>query len=85
MPMVVYTEEELVEEYRRGETEGASRSAAMRDQYMFALRDLVAIIDAAGVDKLMRGVELGPVSWMVKANDRMNAAKSLLGIETPSL
>ena len=44
-----------------------------------ALRDLVSIIDAAGLLSLSRGVDLGPTVWYVKASERMDYARALLG------
>lgn len=43
-----------------------------------ALEGLVAIIKAAGVYQLSRGVELGSVSWSVKCSDRLAAADSAI-------
>lgn len=44
-----------------------------------ALRDLVAIIDAAGLHNLSNGVQLGRTSWYVKAGDRMAYARRFIG------
>lgn len=53
------------------------------------LRNLVGVIDAAGVRNLATGVQLGQVSWLVKANDALDAARSALSpleasVSTPS-
>jgi hypothetical protein len=78
MPMVVYTEEELIEARNDGEVEGASRTAEARDKLAEALRNLVSVIDAAGLHNLSRGVELGPTVWFVKASAAMDYAKTLV-------
>lgn len=44
-----------------------------------ALRDLVEIIDKAGLHNLSRGVELGPTVWFVKASDRVAYARHVIG------
>ena len=44
-----------------------------------ALRGLVGVIEAAGLDKLARGVELGQTVWFVKASDAMAEAHDALG------
>lgn len=80
MPMVVYTEEEMIEERLAGESEGAARCAEDRDRYMVALRDLVGIIDKAGLLNLSNGVQLGQTSWYVKASERLDYAKKILGM-----
>lgn len=43
-----------------------------------ALRDLVAIIDAAGLSSLANCVQLGPVVWFVKATERMDWARKII-------
>ena len=43
-----------------------------------ALRSLVEIIDAAGLLNLSNGVQLGQVSWYVKALGCMDAARAAL-------
>lgn len=47
-------------------------------ELLSALEGLVAIIQAAGIGNLSRGVELGAVSWSVKAHDRMEAAHAAI-------
>lgn len=44
-----------------------------------ALRDLVEIIDRAGLHNLSRGVELGQTVWYVKASDRITYARHVIG------
>lgn len=48
------------------------------DAIAVALFDLVAIIEAAGLQNLVKGVELGQTSWYVKASDRIAAAYAAL-------
>lgn len=43
-----------------------------------ALRELVWIIDKAGLLNLSNGVQLGQTSWYVKAYDRLEAARAAL-------
>jgi hypothetical protein len=50
------------------------------DPLVSALEGLVEIIDAAGVHNIMRGVPLGSVSWAVKTNDRLDAARAALSL-----
>lgn len=47
-------------------------------ELMLALEQLVRVIKAAGIYNLMNGVQLGPVSWCVKANDAMTYAERVL-------
>ena len=49
-----------------------------RDEMQRALGRLVQLIDAAGLDNLTNGVQLGPTSWFVKMSDALAAAKELL-------
>lgn len=44
-----------------------------------ALRGLVSVIEAAGLEHLSRGVQLGQTVWYVKASDAMAAAHDALG------
>lgn len=41
-----------------------------------ALQRCVDLLDAAGVHNLMRGVQLGQISWAVKMNDAVDAARA---------
>lgn len=43
-----------------------------------ALEGLISVIEAAGLDNLSRGVQLGPTSWYVKASDALEAAKEAI-------
>lgn len=58
--------------------------AAAPDLYE-ALSDLVEIIERAGVSNLANGVQLGQMSWAVKAGDRMRWAKTCLAKATGTL
>lgn len=49
-----------------------------RLQLYDALRELVWIIDEAGLMNLSNGVQLGQASWFMKATDRMNDAREAL-------
>lgn len=44
-----------------------------------AVRGLVSVIEAAGLENLSRGVQLGQTVWYVKATDAMAAAADALG------
>lgn len=44
-----------------------------------ALRGLVGVIEAAGLENLTRGVQLGQTVWYVKASDAMAEAHDALG------
>lgn len=46
-----------------------------------ALRDLVHIIDRAGLLNLSNGVQLGQTSWYIKASERMTYARHVMGCE----
>lgn len=43
-----------------------------------AMKNIVAIIDAAGLIHLSNGVQLGATSWYVKASDRLDYARAIL-------
>jgi hypothetical protein len=43
-----------------------------------ALDGLLRVIDAAGLQNLTNGVQLGPTVWYVKASDAMNYARAAL-------
>ena len=68
-----------------GETKSGAIGAAMLDEMIRQLetrKDLIAaterlikVIEMAGIGNLSRGVELGQVSWSVKAHDAMEAAR----------
>lgn len=47
-----------------------------------ALKDLIEIINKAGVLNLMRGVELGAMSWAVKCNGCLEYANTVLSKAT---
>lgn len=51
---------------------------AERDEAWEALRGLVKVIDAAGLLNLSNGVQLGSMSWYVKAGERMRRARAAL-------
>lgn len=54
---------------------------SVREQELVeALRDCVEIVDAAGLQNLTRGVQLGPTVWFVKATERFDHARVVLGI-----
>lgn len=48
-----------------------------------ALQPLIEIIDKAGLLNLSNGVQLGQTSWYVKANDRLEFARSALASPLP--
>jgi hypothetical protein len=51
---------------------------AAAPELLEALEGLVAIIEAAGLYQLSRGVELGAMSWGVKCSDRLDAARTAI-------
>lgn len=48
-----------------------------------ALRDVVALLDNAGLMNLSRGVQLGATSWYVKISDACTRARALAGLPEP--
>lgn len=43
-----------------------------------ALERLIKIIQAAGLENLSKGVQLGPTAWYVKASDALEQARAAL-------
>lgn len=66
------------DERTRGETIANGRLVVAAPALRDALKHLAAVIDAAGVFNLSRGVELGPVVWSVKCTDAMRDAHAAL-------
>ncbi len=71
--------EQIIQEIGLAELQDAQRAAkaqvkALRE----ALTNLTNVIDAAGLDNLSNGVQLGPTVWFVKATDAMNYARAAL-------
>jgi len=60
------------------ELEANARLIAAAPELLEALEGLVAIIEAAGLYQLSRGVELGAMSWGVKCSDRLDAARTAI-------
>ena len=50
--------------------------ADIADVRLVALVNLLDVLDAAGLNNLARGVQLGRTSWLVKARDRVSDAKA---------
>ena len=51
-----------------------------------ALHALIRVIEAAGLNNLANGVQLGQVSWLVKANDAMaEGRRALMGTTAPTV
>lgn len=50
------------------------RLRALNAELVEALEQLTGVIEAAGINNLTRGVELGQTVWFVKANDAMSTA-----------
>ena len=61
------------------------RVLAAHAELVFALRELVDIINAAGLINLSNGVQLGQTSWFVKASDRLKWAEWVLDHAGPSV
>jgi len=57
-----------------------AKIAKENEDLLFALEGLVSIIDSAGLDNLSNGVQLGQVSWRVKAGDRMERARRVIAL-----
>lgn len=55
---------------------------ASAPELLDALVRLVAIIDAAGLENLTRGVQLGQISWSVKATGRLEYARAIIANAT---
>lgn len=45
------------------------------------LARLVEVIDAAGLQNLSNGVQLGATSWLVEASEALKAARTALGVK----
>lgn len=56
---------------------------AAADEMREALSELLAIIDAAGLNNLVNGVQLGAISWLVKATERHDSAVRALAKAEP--
>lgn len=54
------------------------RLKRLNSDLLEALEQLVWIIDKAGLSNLSNGVQLGQISWHMKANDRLEAARSAI-------
>jgi hypothetical protein len=52
-----------------------------RQEVREALEGLVEVIEAAGLENLLRGVQLGQTVWYVKASDAMASAKAALAAQ----
>jgi hypothetical protein len=55
-----------------------SQPEARQEGLREALAGLMHVIDAAGLHNLSRGVQLGPISWFVKASDACDTARAAL-------
>ena len=54
------------------------RLRPVTDQLLAALKELVAVIEAAGLHNLTNGVQLGPTVWYVKASDAISSARAAI-------
>lgn len=54
------------------------KAIAQRDELLAALNNLVDIIDKAGLGNLSKGVQLGAMSWYVKASDAVEWAREAI-------
>ena len=50
--------------------------ADIADETLVTMINLLAVLDAAGLENLANGVQLGQASWLVKARDRVSDAKA---------
>lgn len=57
---------------------------AQRDQLLEALKETWRVIDAAGLDNLSRGVQLGQTVWYVKASDAKQLSGSAIAACQPT-
>jgi hypothetical protein len=57
---------------------------ALYDELLEALIETWRVIDAAGLQNLTRGVQLGQTSWFVKASDAEALARAAIARATPS-
>lgn len=53
-----------------------------KEELAKALKSLVEIIDSAGLSNLSNGVQLGQMSWHVKASERLDWARTLINQPT---
>ena len=51
---------------------------AQRDELLAATNNLLSVIDKAGLGNLSNGVQLGAMSWYVKASDAIEWAKEAI-------
>lgn len=65
---------------RASAPEGTDVLAAERDALRSALARLVFVINAAGLQNLTNGVQLGQTSWYIKASDAMAEAGAALAL-----
>jgi len=49
-----------------------------RDELLAALKQVIGVIDAAGLHNLSNGVQLGQTVWYVKASDAKDAARAAI-------
>lgn len=61
-----------------GAAESINALIAQRDELLAALNNLVDIIDKAGLGNLSKGVQLGAMSWYVKASDAVEWAREAI-------
>jgi hypothetical protein len=66
----------------RGCWEADARLIAAAPELLDALKDLLGVIDAAGLINLSNGVQLGQTVWFVKASDAVNYATAAIAKAT---
>ncbi len=73
-------ENDNIDSYEKFQLEAAKAIAAEAHfgDLVGALGGLVRVVEAAGLDNLSRGVQLGATSWYVKASDALKYAQSVL-------
>ena len=73
----------LPNEHNDAENEANALVIRAAPELLAALGGLVKIIGAAGLSNLSNGVQLGPTSWLVKANYAMETARAAIAAAKP--
>ena len=60
----------------REQDDKIKRLRELNAEMLMAMVNLLDVLDAAGIDNLANGVQLGQISWLIKARDRVADAKA---------